>query len=52
MQIILFRVIIRGDTDDDSVLCTESATYDLRAADTSNSLLIVPELSNPKSNGR
>jgi len=44
------EVIIRGDTDDDSVLCTESATYDLRAADTSNSLLIVPELSNPKSN--
>lgn len=36
-------VTIRGDHQDEAVLCTEKATFDLKMADTSNSLLLVPE---------
>ena len=38
----IFRVTIRGDHHDEAVLCTEKATFDLKMADTSNSLLLVP----------
>ncbi|CAH3173248.1 unnamed protein product [Porites lobata] len=37
------NVTIRGDHQDEAVLCTEKATFDLKMADTSNSLLLVPE---------
>ncbi|XP_022802087.1 sister chromatid cohesion protein DCC1-like [Stylophora pistillata] len=36
-------VAIRGDKEDDAVLCTDKVTFDLRLADTSNSLLLVPQ---------
>lgn len=38
------RVVIRGEQGENAVLCTEGATYDLRTADTSNALLLVPSL--------
>uniref|UniRef100_A0A8C9TYS9 Sister chromatid cohesion protein DCC1 n=1 Tax=Scleropages formosus TaxID=113540 RepID=A0A8C9TYS9_SCLFO len=38
---------IRGDKDEHAVLCTESKTYDLRIADTSNLLLFVPGCNTP-----
>lgn len=41
------EVIIRGEHDDDTVLCSKNKTFDLRAADTSNTLLLVPELKTP-----
>jgi len=37
-------VTIRGDKNDNAVLVTESATYDLKGAETSNSLLLIPDL--------
>lgn len=41
-------VTIRGDHQDEAVLCTDNATYDLKMADTSNSLLLVPNCVLPK----
>ncbi|XP_022657100.1 sister chromatid cohesion protein DCC1-like [Varroa destructor] len=37
-------VIIRGDLEDELVLCTGSRTYSVREAEISNSLLVVPNL--------
>ncbi|XP_032836064.2 sister chromatid cohesion protein DCC1 [Petromyzon marinus] len=36
-------LVIRGDGEDHAVLCTGDATYELRAADTSNLLLLLPD---------
>ncbi|XP_029199227.2 sister chromatid cohesion protein DCC1-like [Acropora millepora] len=41
-------VTIRGDHQDEAVLCTDKETYDLKIADTSNSLLLVPDCVLPK----
>lgn len=38
------RLVIRGDSNDDAVLCTKDKTFELRAADTSNMLLLTPSL--------
>ncbi|KAM9404164.1 sister chromatid cohesion protein DCC1 isoform 1-T1 [Salvelinus alpinus] len=35
-------LVIRGDLDERAVLCSEDKTYDLKIADTSNLLLLVP----------
>lgn len=43
------RVSIRGDSDDDAVLCTKTTTYSLKASDTSNALLLLPDISTSKS---
>ncbi|XP_015929770.2 sister chromatid cohesion protein DCC1 [Parasteatoda tepidariorum] len=40
-------LIIRGEPDESAVLCTKSRTYELREAETSNSLLLVPNLLMP-----
>ena len=34
--------MIRGDKDEQAVLCSEDKTYDLKVADTSNMLLFIP----------
>ncbi|XP_059178011.1 sister chromatid cohesion protein DCC1-like [Physella acuta] len=39
------RVEIRGDPADSAVLVTDTLTFDLREAETSNSLLLLPDLS-------
>ena len=46
-----FRLVIRGDRSDSAVLCTDSHTYDVREAETSNGLLLMPscELGNHQS---
>ena len=44
-------VAIRGDHQDEAVLCTDKATFDLKVAETSNSLLLVPHCSLPKEEG-
>lgn len=41
------KVVIRGLPSDDAVLCTQEKTFDLRVADTSNTLLIAPGLKFP-----
>lgn len=41
------RVVLRGDKDENAVLCTNSTTYDLRIGETSNSLLLCPSLLYP-----
>ena len=41
------RVVIRGDPQEEAVLCTEKKSYELRVADTSNALLVTPTLSFP-----
>ena len=43
--LIFFRVVIRGEKGDSAVLCTESKTYDIKEAETSNNLLLVPQCS-------
>lgn len=35
---------IKGDGDDNMVLCTEDRTFDLKEAEVSNSLLLIPDL--------
>ena len=37
-----YSLVIRGDQDERAVLCSEDKTYDLKIADTSNLLLLVP----------
>ena len=44
-------VTVRGDHQDEAVLCTEKATFELKMADTSNSLLLVPRCALPKDEG-
>ena len=51
MHCLFFSVCIRGENKDDAVLCTDTATYELKAADTSNLLLLVPGLITSKSEG-
>nr|XP_026490420.1 sister chromatid cohesion protein DCC1 [Vanessa tameamea] len=38
------QLIFKGDTDENAVLCTSNKTYDIKEAETSNSLLLVPDL--------
>ena len=38
------RVVIRGQADDSAVLCTKNKTYDLKLAETSNTMLLLPDL--------
>ena len=47
----MFRITIHGDADDDTVMCTKNQTYEVKAADTSNTLLLLPNLLTPKSQG-
>ncbi|XP_063968094.1 sister chromatid cohesion protein DCC1-like [Lytechinus pictus] len=37
------RLVIRGDKTDHAVLCTDTKTYDLKVADTSNTLLVLQD---------
>ena len=41
-------LIIRGDTDDSAVLCSKNHTYDIKEAETSNSLLLIDQLKYPE----
>lgn len=50
-NLIICSVAIRGDHQDEAVLCTDKATFDLKVAETSNSLLLVPHCSLPKEEG-
>ncbi|XP_063402344.1 sister chromatid cohesion protein DCC1-like isoform X1 [Mytilus trossulus] len=38
------ELVIRGDKDDMAVLCTKDKTYDIKEAEISNSMLIIPQL--------
>ena len=40
----MFRVSFRGEKGDQVVLCTKEKTYDVKLADMSNSILLVPNL--------
>ncbi|XP_067832419.1 sister chromatid cohesion protein DCC1 isoform X2 [Heptranchias perlo] len=40
-------LIIRGDKDEHAVLCSEDKTYNLKIADTSNLMLIIPDCKTP-----
>ena len=44
-------LIIRGGNQDDAVLCTPDKTYEIKAADTSNALLLVPQCYTAKDPG-
>lgn len=39
--------MIRGDKDETAVLCSKDKTYDLKIADTSNMLLLIPGCKTP-----
>ncbi|CAK1543583.1 unnamed protein product [Leptosia nina] len=38
------QLVFKGDPDENVVLCTDNKTYDVKEAETSNSLLLVPDL--------
>ncbi|XP_022175056.1 sister chromatid cohesion protein DCC1 [Myzus persicae] len=40
-------VVFKGDDDESAVLCTKTKTYDVQEAETSNSILLLPELTFP-----
>ena len=48
----LHSVTIRGDTNEEAVLCTQIGSYEIKAADTSNVLFLLPTILTPKSAGR
>lgn len=37
-----FSLVIRGEKDEQAVLCSKDKTYDMKIADTSNMLLFIP----------
>lgn len=39
-----FRVVFRGARTDKAVLCTDENTFEVKEAETSNSLLLLPKL--------
>uniref|UniRef100_T1IL49 Sister chromatid cohesion protein DCC1 n=1 Tax=Strigamia maritima TaxID=126957 RepID=T1IL49_STRMM len=41
------RLVFRGSTTDFAVLCTENETYEVKEAETSNSMLLIPSLNLP-----
>ena len=43
--------VIRGDIHEEAILCTKHASYEIRAADTSNALLLLPSLQTPHLKG-
>jgi len=45
-------LVIRGDGTDSAVLCTSNMTFDLKEAETSNSLLVVDGLYYPDKNSK
>ena len=48
---VTLRVVLRGDRDDNAVLCTKDTTFELKVAETSNTLLLTPSLSEPNTAG-
>lgn len=40
-------MVFKGDQKESAVLCTETKTYDVKEAETSNSILLLPELTFP-----
>jgi len=40
----VIRVVIRGDKEDNAVLCTNQQTYELKQGEVSNAMLLIPEL--------
>lgn len=50
-MVAFFRLILRGDMEDNAVLCTRDTTYELKVAETSNTLLLTPSLSDPAKPG-
>lgn len=40
-------MVFKGDHKESAVLCTKSKTYDVKEAETSNSILLLPELTFP-----
>ncbi|XP_025415371.1 sister chromatid cohesion protein DCC1 [Sipha flava] len=41
------KVVFKGEQNESAVLCTENKTYDVKEAETSNSILLLPELTFP-----
>nr|XP_028592065.1 sister chromatid cohesion protein DCC1 [Podarcis muralis] len=44
-------LVIRGDRDEHAVLCSKDKTYDMKIADTSNTLLFIPGCETPEQLG-
>ncbi|XP_072855383.2 sister chromatid cohesion protein DCC1 isoform X1 [Pogona vitticeps] len=42
------RLVIRGDREEHAVLCSKDKTYDMKIADTSNTLLFLPGCATPE----
>lgn len=42
-----YSVVFKGDHNESAVLCTKAKTYDVKEAETSNSILLLPELTFP-----
>lgn len=40
-------MVFKGDHKESAVLCTKTKTYDVKEAETSNSILLLPELTFP-----
>lgn len=40
-------MVFKGDQKESAVLCTKTKTYDVKEAETSNSILLLPELTFP-----
>ena len=45
LSLYIFRLTVRGLKSDQAVVCTNNKTYLMREQETSNSLLVVPDLS-------
>lgn len=50
-MLIHSRVVLRGERDDNAVLCTKDTTFELKVAETSNTLLLMPSLNDPTKPG-
>lgn len=47
-MLFLSSLVIRGEKDEQAVLCSKDKTYDMKIADTSNMLLFIPGCKTPE----
>lgn len=43
-KIYCFSLVFRGDKNDSAVMCTKNKTYELKTAEISNSLVVLPDI--------
>ena len=49
---VCFRLVVRGQIQEEAVLCSQTATYEMKVVDVSNTMLICPRLRTPEDSSK